>query len=211
VKKIRAAGTVRRKPRPKAPKRNPGTGFVSKRPGAIERIIAATRKEPDDRDQLARDLDEADLAYGERVFQREVQRKETFERQRRALKFLRKAYKLIEPNGFLRANAGAELARVIENLRDLDKWDNWRQTRQRAKRARAERGESDRQPTPADRLAAELLPVFEARFDAPANWSSRNGEPDGAVIDFIEATLKEMDLPYHRATITKALGKKRKK
>jgi hypothetical protein len=203
-KRLKASGTEERKPRPKAIRRKAGP-FVfaspsAERNAAIERIVRAVGREPDNRDSLAKDIDEADIWFVETLFWKRASAGKSIESIRKALK---RVVEVIESDPTLELFFPAR--ELKDMLKQASSMKSWQGMRRRAVKLR--RGQNIRQLTPLDWLARTLSQVYERRFGSASTWSWHEDEPRGAVIDFIEAVLKELlESECSRKTISRAFS-----
>ena len=223
MKKTPYAGApkTKRKGRPKATKRKPdiATAFLPptgnkafddriapKRAAAIERIIKAVGKEPDDKNQLALDINEADTTYAILYKLDGAKAAKRLQRVKRARKGIEKYVVLLKDEPLL-----WEAINEAASFADMSLLDPVRQFENSQARIVAEyRSKTNlpsslkgRRPTSAEWLAGVSLPlVYEKRFNSP-------NAAGGPLIDFVAAAMEQLGVNYNRAAITKAITRLR--
>jgi hypothetical protein len=217
-RKITAAGTEKRKGRPKAIKLHPRAGeaffyrlptgsrafddeIAPKQAAALDRIIKAAGKQPDDEAQLAADIDEADLDYRLHLSKKAARAASHRKAAERIRKSPEKSAKLLDSYPLIKAAAYRRLSSGLRQIiRNIEVWQ---------RRPEAQRHSESRQPAPPlERLAGvSLALVYERRFGGAITFDrGDDGKPRGPLIDFIEATIAELGLPYSRQSIGTAIS-----
>jgi hypothetical protein len=153
---------------------------------ALGRIIAVVGREPDDRSQLARDIETAHYEYLLDKSFRGTAAAHTHRLVKRIRAGLVKSARLIKSSPLIkRATGDYDLAALIEALLELESWQA--QPRKR----------EGRKPSAIEFLAGLILPmIYDARF-GPATDRKR--------LEFIETALAELKLARARETIITAM------
>jgi hypothetical protein len=202
--KLKAAGSAaRRKARPATIKRQgPRFGLLSyaERRAALDRIIAAVGKRPNDEIELLLDINNAD-----HVFDWHLEIKDSAAGRARVTnirKGIEHCLKLIESHPWIKEIAGPyQLARLLTAVRVHEQWQK-SVLRERDK----QRGKGLREATAVEWLiGVSLAKVYEKRFGSPTWRRDEGGKPQGPVIDFIEATTAAFNLHCSRELIGRAL------
>jgi hypothetical protein len=179
----------------------------AERKAAIERIVKATGRSPDDADKLVEDICQADDDYSQTLNVKQAEAQRTHRLLKRIRKGMANSAKLIETDPIIKKIADSyELPRLLEALGNFE---NWQAMRHRAKK---NQGKKSRQASAIEWLAGVSLPlVYERRFGAAVVYSRRAGDsvPHGPAVSFIEATLAELGLKYDRHSIGRALTRLR--
>lgn len=167
---------------------------------AIARIVAGTGDQPDSEEALAVDIADAATNLAEMETFKRMRAKGSRKLVTKTRKALERTGKLIARDPLLESTA-ADLSRINERLRHHEQWHT----------AHDRKGKNGREPTPTEYLAGEILPgIFERRFDLRVTFTrNRDDKPDGALIDFIEAALKEIGVNYSRESIARAITRLR--
>jgi hypothetical protein len=178
------------------------------RKAAVDRIIVAVGRQPDDQEALAHDIDKAALTFYEMEAFARMRQKGS----RKVLASTQKTWgrisKLIGSDPLLATTADE----LKKRLRNFEEWHR-AHDRKPVKRG-SDIGKKDRPSTVIEWLCGVTLrKVFERRFNLPFkfNWTPVKGDPEGRVepggppIDFIEAVLKEFGVRYTRQSIGSAI------
>lgn len=180
------------------------TGFLSmsaaERKAAIDRIIAATGKQADDEEKLLANLEGAEIDFDVHQDLKRERGVDYRRKLRRIRTSLESTVAAIDADPSLKSHAAPyDLSRLVQGLRNLETW---------ADRYSAQHSANEgRQSSPVEWLAGMSLPhIYEERFNCPATIDrDENERPRGAVINFIVATLAELDLSYERESIVRAM------
>jgi len=186
--------------------RKPGVDFASL--PAAERKAAIERIEPDDRDRLAADIEEAANDYAETLGWKAASSGETQRRTQRIAESLEQLMKDIDADPVLkRFIASDELSPVLKRVLALAYWQKMRDRRKKRRSGdSAKKRRKDYPSTPMEWLVGiKLAEIFERRFGIPVKFSRHGTTPDGPAIFFIEATITELGLHYDRHSIGRAL------
>ena len=195
----------------------PRADFLSlsaiERQAAVDRIIVAVGKQPDDQEALAHDIDKAALTFYEMGAFARMRKKGS----RKILASTQKTWdrisKLIGSDPLLATTADE----VKKRLRHFEEWH--RAHDRKPVRRGSDIDKKDRPSTVIEWLCGVTLrKVFERRFNLPFkfNWTPVKDdpkgrlEPSGPPIDFIEAVLKEFGVRYTRQSIGSAIGHTRR-
>jgi hypothetical protein len=222
---LQGAGTSRKggAPGAKSIKAN-FTSPSTERNAAIDRIITAVGKEPDDRNKLAEDIYAAHTAYIKMLSGQDARKQLTLARKQLTLarKGLENFLKLGASNSTIKEIAEPhkipELVSALHSHEielhshevELLKLHNFKkQVRQRRARERLPKSREAAKP---ELLAGIYLPrVYRRRFGGNDAWSRDAARvPKGPIIDFIEATLDSLNLSRGRHWIGTALYRTRK-
>lgn len=228
-RKIKAAGTTtKRKGRP-AIRRKPDAGiaFLTGRAAAIDRIVKAVGKPPDDKEKLALDIDSAEIQLRIVGLYEGAKATERHALVRRIRKGIEKYVALINADRLicddLQDMAGGPpmggappaegLLAALRRLEDstgrtataLHSKDNLPPSLKRPP------PKERRRPTGGEWLLGVTLPlVYEKRFGSRITFNRDiDGKPIGPLIDFIQSTTEALGLAYKRETIAKAITRLR--
>jgi hypothetical protein len=163
---------------------------------AVDAVIKATGKEPDNPKLLATDLDRAAAELADIVFWK----KAAAGRARKSIRRLRKELDSLSKNidsdpVSRRFFDTTEIKRLGKQAKHFEQWQRMRR-----------RPKAARQPAPLDWLIRSLRDIYCARFGV-ACWSWHEDKPEGAIIDFIAAVLAQLDYRCSRTTIARALSR----
>lgn len=194
--------------------RKPDAGFASlppdERKEAIERIIEAAGKEPDDRDRLAADIEGVANDYAETLGWKAASSGETQKRAKRVAESLEQLMKDIDSDPSLKSFIGID--ELLPVLKRVLAFAEWQRMRDREKKRRPGDSEKKRRKdypsTPMEWLVGiKLAEIYERRFGDRAKYSRSRvaNTPHGPTIFFIEATLAELGLHYDRHSIGRAI------
>jgi len=183
---------------------------------AIERIVKATSKKPDDQAKLANDIKIAAQLFAFHSRARGVNSREFLlplqigsgaAQKDRRIKRIRKDIEKLA----IAVRAHPLAMEALKGVVDFDKAAARLRLREEGWPRAVAQQRQGRQLTPHDRFVAYLARVFEARF-APAKAGFSRGEgarPKGPFIAFSEAVLAELGSPVDRQTIGRAFTRAR--
>jgi hypothetical protein len=190
-----------------------GLGLPSgkvERDAAIERIVKATGRQPDDRNKLAEDIDVADGLFETIDTLRKHKPTAGDRRIDRIQKSMKKLETLINAEPRAKSAIGEalnfnEAEKALLSLKSTMPIQIGRGRYLEEKQAKG------RRPSLIEWLAGAWLPlVYEKRFGCRATRRlGKDRKPEGAAIDLIEATLAELKLRRGRNSIGRALTRLR--
>jgi hypothetical protein len=202
----------------------PPTGIKSlddwvalQRTEAIARIVKAVRKAPNDEMHLATDIFQAyrqtpaDLGISEGS-----KAKSRLKKVEDILKVLERLDALIDSDAFIserinNVSTPLQLSPNKQLLLEAHTLKGELAPLAKKGRSRAELPENlkDRRPSELEWLAGVLLPlVYERHFSLPAKrYRNAEGKPSGPTFQFIDATLRELGIPFRPESVLRAFSR----
>ena len=186
--------------------------IAPRRAAAIARISKTVGHSPENPDRLASDIFDACSSLPAQLDPLQARTAaQRLSKVRRILRAVEKQAALIDSDPNLRAaikgSRGIQLSAFTELHFELQALEsslrllaqNWRS------KADLPVALKDRRPSDLEWLAGVSFPlIYERHFLRRAGRSRNRGEPDGPMVRFIEATLKELGISYRRESIARA-------